>query len=226
MRKRMGRAGRWVCVIFAVAMSASPLRAEPKWPDTFRSRLEALTLIDTLNATLLAANSATKTLEDWCAEHHLAADPTLHAHLLRDVQKPLPLAERQRLKIGPNEPVIYRRVELACGDHILSSADNWYVPGRLAPAIDRALVASDIPFGRAVKDLHPWRQTFAVVILWHPLPGRWRTASPPADRPNVDLAIPPVLFEHRAVVYAGDGKPISEVDESYTSDILDFAHAK
>ncbi len=222
----MGRAGRWVFVIFAVATFAAPLRAEPKWPDTFRSRLEVLALIDTLNTTLLTSNSATKTLEDWCAGHHMAADPTLHAHLLRDVQKPIPAAERQRLEIGPNEPVIYRRVELACGDHILSRADNWYVPDRLTPAMDRALMTSDVPFGRAVRNLHPWRATFAVVTLWHPLPKRWKVASRPADRPDADLAIPPLLFEHRAVVYASDGKPISEVDESYTSDILDFAHSR
>jgi hypothetical protein len=179
-----------------------------------------------LNASLLASNSATKTLEDWCAVHHMASDATLHAHLLRDVQKPLPAAERQRLQIGPDEPVIYRRVELACGDHILSRADNWYVPARLTPAIDKALLTSDIPFGTAIKDLHPRRQTFAAFVLWHPLPEAWEMAPAPADHPDEELAIPPVLFEHRAVVISGDGKPISDVDESYSSDILDFAHGK
>ena len=220
----MNRAGRWFFAIFAVALFVGPLRAEPKWPDTLRSRREVLTLIDRLNATLLASNSATKTLEDWCASHHMAADPTLHAHLLRDMQKPLPPAERRRLKIAPGEPVIYRRVELVCGTHILSRADNWYVPARLTPDMDRLLETSDIPFGRAVENLHPHRRTFAVAILWHPLPegGQMR----PADHPEADLPIPPVLFEHRAVLIAADGMPISEVDESYTRDILDFAHDK
>jgi hypothetical protein len=222
----MCRAGKWILVILGVVTFAAPLRAEPKWPDTFLGRVEALALIETLNTTLLAAKSATKTLEDWCAAHHMAADATLHAHLLRDVQKPIPTADRQRLEIGPDEPVIYRRVELICGDHILSRADNWYVPGRLTPAIDSALVTTDIPFGRAVQNLHPRRQTFAVMILWHPLPEGWEMSPPPAEHPDAELAIPPVLFEHRALVYAADGKPISEVDESYTSDILDFAHGK
>ena len=156
----------------------------------------------------------------------MASDATLHAHLKRDVQKPLPAAERQRLQIGPDEPVIYRRVELACGDHILSRADNWYVPSRLTPVIDKALETSDIPFGTAIKDLHPRRQTFAAFVLWHPLPEAWEMAPAPADHPDAELAIPAVIFEHRAVVISGDGRPISDVHESYSSDILDFAHGK
>jgi chorismate-pyruvate lyase len=196
-----------------------PLRAEPLWPDTPASRREALALMQRLNATLLASNSATDVLETWCASHHMAADATIHAHLKRDVQKPISAAQRRLLQIGPDEPVIYRRVELTCGTHILSRADNWYVPSRLTPAMDGALETSDIPFGRAVKPLHPRRQTVAVKIFWHPLAeGRKR-----AGHPTADLAIPPVLFEHRALVTAADGRPISEVDESYTGEILDFA---
>jgi chorismate-pyruvate lyase len=175
--------------------------------------------MERLNATLLASNSATDVLESWCAGHHMAADATIHAHLKRDVQKPVSPTQRRLLQIGPNEPVIYRRVELACGTHILSRADNWYVPSRLTPAMDSALETSDIPFGRAVKPLHPRRQTIAARIFWHPLAeGRKR-----AGHPAADLAIPPVLFEHRALVTAASGRPISEVDESYTDDILDFA---
>ncbi|HKH81862.1 MAG TPA: hypothetical protein VKA03_09715 [Methylovirgula sp.] len=216
----MGRGRAWVFAMLGVAALATQAAAGPNWPDTFVSRLEALALMETLNASLLASNSATDTLQDWCAGHHMAADATIHAHLLRDVQKPISAADRQRLEIGAHEPVIYRRVELACGDHILSRADNWYVPARLTPAIDRALETSDIPFGRAVKSLRPRRQTFAVLILWRPLAEGWEMA-PPADHPDSKLVVPPVLFEHRAVVYAY-GKPISEVDESYTSDILNF----
>jgi chorismate-pyruvate lyase len=224
LRGSMNRAGQWVFVTFGVAALAAPLQAATRWPDTFVARLEALALMETLNASLLASNSATDTLQDWCAGHHMAADATIHAHLLRGVQKPISAAERRRLGIGAHEPVIYRRVDLACGDHILSRADNWYVPGRLTPAIDKALETTDIPFGRAVRALHPRRQTFAVLILWHPLPEGWETAAP-VNHPDAELAIPPLLFEHHAVVYAG-GKPISEVDESYTSDILDFRTGK
>jgi hypothetical protein len=215
---------KWI--FLGLVMVSGPLRAEPKWPDTFESRLEALALVETLNANLLASSSATQTLENWCTAHHMAKDPALHAHLLRAAQKPLPAAERARLDVGPGELVIYRRVELACGDHVLSRADNWYVPSRLTPAMDKALTSTDIPFGRAIRDLHPRRQTIAVTVLWHPLPDGWEMGAAPVDHPDAQLAIPPILFEHRAVIYAGDGKPISEVDENYTRDILDFAHGR
>jgi hypothetical protein len=121
--------------------------------------------------------------------------------------------------------VIYRRVDLVCGSHVLSRADNWYVPSRLTPEMNNALTSTDIPFGRVVGDLHPRRQTFAVLMLWHPLPQGWEMQRAPADHSDARLAIPPVLFEHRAVVVDGDGKPISEVVEDYTSDVLDFSRA-
>ncbi len=216
----------FVFAALGVTAFAAPAAAGSVWPDTFRSRLEALALMETLNATLLASNSATKTLEDWCAAHHMAADAKIHAHLLRDVQKPISAEQRRRLDIGPDEPVIYRRVELTCGDHILSQADNWYVPRRLTPAMDSALAATDIPFGRAVEGLHPHRQTFAVTVLWHPLAEGWEMAPAPADHPDSELTVPPLLFEHHAVLYAADGTPISEVDESYTDDIFGFPAGK
>ncbi len=210
----------------AVSLAAliKPAQAASAWPDTFRGRLEAWALIETLNANLLASNSATKTLEAWCGAHHMAAEAKLHARLRRDVQKPITPEQRARLNIGPNEPVVYRRVDLACGDHVLSQADNWYVPSRLQPAMEKALETSDIPFGRAIQNLHPRRQTFGVNVLWHPLPDGWELAPPAADHGGANLSIPSVLFEHHAIVYSGDGRPISEVDEHYTDEILDFAH--
>jgi hypothetical protein len=206
-----------------IALGRPAQAAGPTWPDTFRDRLEAWALLETLNANLLASNSATKTLEAWCGAHHMAAEAKLHARLRRDVHKPITPAQRARLGLGPEEPVIYRRVDLACGDYVLSEADNWYVPGRLPPAMEKALETSDIPFGRAIQALHPRRETFGVSVLWHPLPEGWELAPPPADpSAGARLSIPPVLFEHHAIVYSGDGQPISEVDEHYTREILDF----
>jgi len=40
--------------------------------DDFLTRLEAVALMQTLNAELLASRSATLTLERWCKEHGLA----------------------------------------------------------------------------------------------------------------------------------------------------------
>lgn len=209
-----------------IAMLATPALAGTNWPDTFGARLEGLALMETLDADLLASNSATDILQHWCADHHMAADATIHARLLRNVHELVLPVVRRRLGIGPDEPVIYRRVELACGDHVLSRADNWYVPSRLTPAMNKALTTTDIPFGHAIKDLHPQRRTFAVAILWHPLPEGWEMTPHPGDHPDMALSIPPILFEHHAIVSGGDGKPISEVDEHYTRDVLDFAHAE
>ena len=47
------------------------------WPDSFVGRLEALALIESLNADLLSHDSATLTLERWCADHRLADPPRI-----------------------------------------------------------------------------------------------------------------------------------------------------
>jgi len=51
----------------------------------------------------------------------------------------------------------------------------------------------------------------------------WEQRRPTADHPQQALAIPPKIFEHRALLYTPDLKPISEVDETYTSENLAFA---
>src|SRR5580692_11918393 len=43
------------------------------WPDSFVARVEALALLQTLNAELLSHDSATQTLEHWCDLHRLAS---------------------------------------------------------------------------------------------------------------------------------------------------------
>ncbi len=173
------------CAMMVLAASALADAGAPSaWPDTYQARLEVLALIETLNASLLASRSATDTLTDWCAAHHMAADPKIVAHLERGIAKPISPAQRQDLDIGPDEPVVYRRVELACGSHVLSQADNWYVPSRLTPAMNAALLSSDIPFGRVVRPLHPRRQTIAVRIFWHPLSQGWEMRPPPPAHPD------------------------------------------
>jgi hypothetical protein len=205
----------------AIATSCGAAIAAPSWPDTFLARVEALALVETLNANLLGSRSATQTLTDWCALHQMAETPTIVAHLQRGVAKEITSDQRHTLDIGPNEPVIYRRVYLSCGAHVLSQADNWYVPARLTPAMNAALLSSDVPFGRVVQPLHPRRQTLSVTMRWHVLPPDWEMHAPAPDHPQHEIGMPQILFEHRAIVSA-NGRPISEVDESYTSAILDF----
>jgi hypothetical protein len=195
----------------------------PTWPDTFLARVEALALLETLNATLLAARSATFTLDQWCADHKLGGETKIRARLRRDVDKPITAEQRRRLQIDADAPVKFRHVELTCGDRVLSEADNWYVPSRLTAEMNRLLETTDIPFGRAVASLKPFRQTFAVEILWRPLDEGWEQRAPGADHPGQILEIPSKLFEHRALLYTPDLKPIAEVDETYTRDNLAFA---
>jgi hypothetical protein len=213
-----------LCMDFLPALCAAQTPAA--WPDTFLARVESLALLETLNATLLAARSATFTLDKWCADHKLAADTKIRARLVRGVDKPITGEQRHRLQIDENEPVKFRHVELACGEHVLSEADNWYVPARLTAEMNRRLETTDTPFGRAIADLKPFRQTFAAVVLWKPLDDGWEERPPPADHPGQMLAIPAHLFEHRALVYASDFKPVSEVDEIYTRETLAFSPPK
>jgi hypothetical protein len=184
------------------------------WPNTPANRWQALAQMQTLNAEILGSKSATFSLEHWCGAHHLAEAPKLVADFVADAPvKPATAESRQRLGISETELVKYRRVRLRCGSHVLSEADNWYVPSRLTPEMNRTLETTDIPFGRAIKDLQPYRLTFEAKVLW----------SPTATLGAATLAIPPALFEHRAVLYrAVDHAPFSEVDEVYQAAVLDF----
>jgi chorismate-pyruvate lyase len=218
---------RRLLLTFAALIAACPAAAQNAgaWPDTYAGRLEALALIQTLNATLLGSRSATSTLERWCAEHQMAAEPTVKARLVRGTEKPITPEQRERLRVSAEELVRYRRVELACGDHVLSEADNWYVPSRLTPEMNKLLNETDTPFGRAVQALRPFRQTFAVEIHWSPLPAGWERQPTPdlcTTAPGSALAFPHKLFEHRAVLYTSDQVPFSEVDETYTEQVLAF----
>ena len=120
------------CALAAVgAVGAVGAGAPPDWPDTPLARLEALALIETLNDEILSSPSATLTLERWCREHALAEQPVILAHRT-EAAGDVPSAQpRQDLQVSARESVRYRRVELTCGEHVLSVAENWYVPDRL-----------------------------------------------------------------------------------------------
>ncbi|KQO70074.1 hypothetical protein [Methylobacterium sp. Leaf88] len=196
----------------------------PAWPASYLGRVEALAVVEGLNARLLASRSATATLEGWCAEHGMAATPRLAANRQRGADKPASEETRRRLNAGPDTVLRYRQVRLACGDHVLSEADNWYVPERLTPEMNRLLETTDTPFGRAVQALGTTRQTIGAELLWQPLPQGWEQAPPPASTCG-DLAIPDHLFRHRAVLFTAERVPFSEVVETYGAAILAFRRA-
>ncbi len=195
----------------------------PPWPDTYLGRLQALALVETLNAEILASSSATLTLETWCRDHELAKQPTIVAELVKSEPKTATAEQRQRLQVSPEDDVRYRKVQLRCGTRVLSDAENWYVPSRLTPAMNRQLETTDAPFGKVVRPLQPYRQTFAVKILWLPLPEGWERGTYAVPGAGGDaLTIPQALFEHHAVLYTKDHRPFSEVDEVYQRQLLAF----
>ena len=166
----------------------------------------ARALIETLSARLLAAPSATAVLEAWCAERGLAPDPRIVAVRVPGPDKLPGAARRERLAVGADEPVRYRRVRLTCGSHVLSEADNWYVPSRLTPTMNAALDNSQAPFGHVVRPLGPSRRNLSLTMLWSPENG----GLPGPGEP---------LFSVEAVLSAG-GIPFCEVAETYTGAVL------
>lgn len=221
---------------FALVVSlwaATPLlglgQAAPTWLDTFESRLEMLALMQTLNADILAASSATQSLETWCRDHKMAADTRIVARVIAGIDKRPTAEQLQRLQARRVSDVTYRRVELRCGTHVFSQADNWYVPSRLTAEMNTLLETTETPFGKAVQPLQPYRRTFAVTLLWSPLPAGWeqrrRVTGQPSGRAKA-LEVPKELFEHRAVLYTSDHQPFSEVHERYQGQLLAFSRVR
>jgi chorismate-pyruvate lyase len=192
------------------------------WFDNGPTRVKALALLQTLNATLLSNNSATLTLGKWCEDHLLASEPKIRA--VRDQTKKIPASDEIRLmlKVSTSETIAYRRVQLSCGKHVLSEADNWYVPSRLTNAMNTVLEHSETPFGLAVKNLNFSRRTQNVKVLWSPLPEQWELrALPPGNETSI-LPIPAHVLRHSALLYSDNGIPFSYVVETYTRAIFSF----
>ncbi|HEU0161042.1 MAG TPA: hypothetical protein VFQ69_01440 [Rhizomicrobium sp.] len=146
-----------------------------------------------LKADLLSQGSATATLTHWCADLKLATPPVIRAR--RDaVTAPASAETRALLAAGPDEAIGYRRVKLMCGSHVLSEADNWYLPSRLTPEMNHTLDTSDTPFGAVVRPLNYSRATL--------------DAQPVADGP--------VALRVRALLKTAAGQPFSLVVENYS----------
>jgi hypothetical protein len=219
---------RWLgTALILLLTTAIASAAEPApWPDSLVGRLEALALLETLNADLLAHDSATLTIERWCADHRLADPARIVAERVSGADKPASAEVREALDVKPDEPLGYRRVRLKCGDHVLSDADNWYVPARLTPEMNHVLETTDTPFGKAVAALHFRRHTLSADLLWRPLPKGWEMRATPAPKEAGALTIPDHVLEHRAVLSTPDGEPFSEVVETYTGEVLAFPPPK
>jgi chorismate-pyruvate lyase len=158
---------------------------------------EAVALMRSVQDDIRASGSATLALQRWCRNHDLAVPPEIRARRIGGKTVPPSAATRRRLALREGEVVRFRRVELACGGHVLSVADNWYVPARLSAQMNRALETTQTPFGAVVRELRPQRRRIGTPRL---LP-------------------PPALFEERAVLYAAGQGPIAEVHEVYQREL-------
>ncbi|WP_426701976.1 hypothetical protein ACPPVV_02870 [Rhodanobacter sp. Col0626] len=199
--------------VFSILACRAAIAREPglaSWAATPQGRQQAWGLLQTLNADLLSHDSATLTLERWCGAHHMASPARVVANRVRGADKPLPPELRAQLAMGAHEVVKYRRVQLACGDHVLSEADNWYLPDRLTPAMNRQLESSDVPFGKVVRSLHFRRKTLSANLLWSP------------SKATDSLAVPHSLLQHRALLYDAGNRPFSALIETYTDQVLAF----
>src|ERR1700722_11363272 len=201
-----GQRGLTTALILMLSTAIAAAAERAPWPDSLVGRLEALALIESLNADLLAHDSATLTIERWCADHRLADPARIVAERVSGADKPASAEVRAALDVKPDERLGYRRVRLTCGDHVLSEADNWYVPARLTPEMNHALETTDTPFGKAVAALHFRRHTLSADLLWRPLPQGWEIGATPVPQEAAAMTIPDHVLEHRAVLSTPDGE--------------------
>ena len=202
---------RWQAGLLGLTLGTSVASAAAdtvQWPDTPAARDAAKARIEELQQALMRQPSATLVLSRWCATYHLAAAPKIVARRVPGPDKPLPRNVWLNLRLKPGEAVGYRRVQLLCGDRILSDADNWYVPDRLTLEMNRRLDHSDTPFGLAVRSLHFERRTLSSERLWAP------------DTPGSVMVVPDHLLRNEGLLTIDGGVPISQVIETYTSAIL------
>lgn len=150
-------------------------------------------------ATLAAQDSATAALRQWCAARGIAAPATIRALPVVGSERAATAQVRASLGVGADEPLAYRHVRLACGNVVLSDAQNWFVPARLTHEMNRQLQTSDTPFGTVIGRLGFRRE---------------RGAAQRGAAPDCPAA---TVLSHSAVLRLPDGRAISAVVECYTA---------
>lgn len=162
--------------------------------------------LERFDALLSKSASATATLEEWMRARSGAETGCITAHVRSVIPPDVSPAQLRRLDVDAPARIAYRRVWLAHGCNILSVAENWFVPDRLAPAMRARLAEDTTPFGRVIESLAPVRETLNTRRLWSP------------SRENGKL--PGALLHHYALVRLPGGAPVCEVSEVYTRNIV------
>jgi hypothetical protein len=207
-----------VAALIAVGSAAAESPSSPGPQAAYVARLRMLAQLQTLNSDLLSHDSATAVLQALC-DRREAGGPRIRArHVAVEDSAETLAAVRHDLKAASNEPVRHRRVELLCGEAVLSRADNWYLPDRLTGEMNRALETTETPFGVAVRALAFQRRTLSAKLLFEPLPPGWEAR--PASTFEAPVAPPPEVLQHRALLQTPDGRPFSLLVETYTDQVL------
>ena len=154
--------------------------------------------LDEFEAVLRRHDSATRALEEWCAQRGIADPALIRAQTIDATSNDPPAEMRRRLQLQPGETFAMRNVRLSCGPMVLSVAWNWYVPARLTPEMNEALRFSDTPFGKVVAPLKFRRQPLEIV--------RGQAENCPVE----------TISTHRAMLVLPDGRPLAYLIECYT----------
>lgn len=202
----------------AVLVAASAPASAQEAQSPYVQRLRLLAQLQTLNAELLSHDSATAVLQALCDRRQADAPRILARRAAAPDDPNAAAVARRQLGVAANEPIRLRRVELTCGDDVLSRADNWYLPGRLTTEMNSQLDTTQTPFGVVVGPLRFQRRTLSSRLLFQPLPRGWEAHGElQFDGPAVP---PPQVLQHRAVLQTPDGRPFSLLVETYTDRVL------
>jgi hypothetical protein len=156
---------------------------------------------------LLASDSASAVLEDWVGRKS-GKVYSLEARKLGGSERPAGAEQRARLSVSEKEALHHRRVYLVAGGRVLSIAENWYVPNRLLPEMLIALTYGMTPFGTAIAELKPRRRTLSIQRLVQ------------LEELGESQRLPPWLLRINALVIDMHDRPLCEVNEIYSRNIL------
>lgn len=162
-------------------------------------------------------DTATAALEAWCRRHHPCGADALAVTLLSDQPMP-PGGYCGPLRLQAGETLHCRRVWLRWGDRVVSEAENWYVPQRLPPAMQRVLAEGIRPYGAVVAELRPRRATTIMLSDEQIARGAGIVLTQLAQ---AQVFSPPHAFVlHVNAVMTASGVALAELREHYRRELL------
>lgn len=164
---------------------------------------------------LMCSPTASHALEAWCERYGLSTGQI--TAMRRADSRPRYIDEEvlDDLRLEPDERLETRRVLLVRGGLPLCEVDNWFIPRRLPPDVMTVLQSTNVPFGRAIRDLDPGRRTYFVRLAG------FASEDSFSSDPGLPMLSPSlVVLEHRAMIYDGDRLPLAVVTERYLAGLV------